>query len=109
MKRGRVRIGVSSCLLGDAVRFDGGHKRDPFVADELAGLVEFVRVCPEVEIGLGVPRAKIRLEARGGQVALVDPKHATDHTATMTRFARERVRQLERLELSGYVLKSERS
>ena len=105
MKGGRVRIGVSSCLLGDAVRFDGGHKRDAFLADELAAFVELVRVCPELELGLGVPRAAIRLESASGQIALVEPQQGTDHTAAMKRFARQRVRQLERLGLSGYVLK----
>jgi len=107
MKAGPIRIGVSSCLLGDPVRFDGGHKRDAFLTDELAAFVEFVRVCPEVELGLGVPRPAIRLETEGGRVALVDPAHGADHTEAMIRLARQRVHQLERLALSGYVLKSD--
>ena len=56
-----LRIGISSCLLGDEVRFDGGHKRDTFLTETLAPFVEWVRVCPEVEIGMGVPREPVRL------------------------------------------------
>src|SRR5438874_2346955 len=57
-----LRLGISACLLGQAVRYDGGHKRDPFLAETLGRFVEWVPVCPEVELGLGVPREPIRLE-----------------------------------------------
>ncbi|MCB1020630.1 MAG: DUF523 domain-containing protein, partial [Acidobacteria bacterium] len=66
----RPRVGVSACLLGEPVRYDGGHKRQPW-SEALGGAVEWVRVCPEVELGLGVPRETIQLEARGDDVALV--------------------------------------
>ncbi len=56
-----IRIGISSCLLGQEVRFDGGHKRDPFLTDTLGAQVEWVAVCPEVEMGLGTPRETLRL------------------------------------------------
>ena len=56
-----VKIGISACLLGDQVRYDGGHKKNAFAVDKLGPLVEFVRVCPELELGLGVPREPIRL------------------------------------------------
>ena len=59
----RPRVGVSSCLLGHQVRFDGGHKRQAFLLDDLAGFVDLVPVCPEVEMGLGVPRETLRLVA----------------------------------------------
>jgi uncharacterized protein YbbK (DUF523 family) len=59
----RIRIGISACLLGSRVRYDGQHKRDSFLADELTPLVDWVPVCPEVEVGMGVPREPVRLIA----------------------------------------------
>src|SRR5687768_15457987 len=101
-----VRIGISSCLLGEAVRFDGGHKRDGFLVDRLGPHVEWVPVCPEVEIGLPTPRPALRLvqAAGGGEVRLVTPKTGQDHTAAMTAYARERAEALAGCDLSGYVL-----
>jgi uncharacterized protein YbgA (DUF1722 family)/uncharacterized protein YbbK (DUF523 family) len=101
-----IRIGVSSCLLGEPVRFDGGHKRDNFLVNVFGPCIEWVPVCPEVEIGLGVPRETIRLERKAGLVHLVAPKSNTDHTQTMRTFARRRLKELAREDLSGYVLKS---
>jgi uncharacterized protein YbbK (DUF523 family)/uncharacterized protein YbgA (DUF1722 family) len=101
---GDVRIGVSACLLGEQVRHDGGHKRDAFVLDELARYVRFVPVCPEVGIGLGVPRPAIRLVRREGDVRLVGAEGA-DHTEAMRRWASSVVRELEVREVSGFVLK----
>ena len=101
----KPRLGVSACLLGGAVRFDGGHKRNRFLVDVLGAHVEWVPVCPEVEIGLGIPRPAIRLESRGDALALVDPKSGADHTAAMAAFSARRVRELEELGLCGYVLK----
>lgn len=100
-----IRIGVSTCLLGQPVRWDGGHKRDAFLADQLAPFVEWVPVCPELEIGLGVPRETIRLERRDGAQHLVASRSGADLTARMQRWSRRRVRELERLDLCGYVLK----
>jgi uncharacterized protein YbbK (DUF523 family)/uncharacterized protein YbgA (DUF1722 family) len=101
-----IRIGVSSCLLGEEVRFDGGHKRDDFLVNGFGPHVEWVLVCPEVEIGLGVPREPIRLERKAGLVHLVAPKSQTDHTQSMRAWARRRLKRLAREDLSGYVLKS---
>lgn len=101
-----IRIGVSSCLLGEQVRFDGGHKRDNFLVSVFGPYVEWVPVCPEVEIGLGVPRETIRLERQGALVHLVAPKSRSDHTRTMRAWARRRLKELAREDLSGYVLKS---
>ncbi len=103
--RETVRIGVSSCLLGNLVRYDGGHKRDRFLTDVLARFVEWVPVCPEVELGLGVPRETIRLEHGDGGIRLVAPRSGTDHSAAMRRYARARVMSLAREDLCGYVLK----
>jgi uncharacterized protein YbbK (DUF523 family) len=76
----RPRIGVSSCLLGEEVRFNGGHKRFRFLTDELDQYVDWVPYCPEVEIGLGTPREPIRLTAYG---RLVNRSGTADHTASM--------------------------
>ena len=103
----RLRIGISSCLLGQNVRWDGGHKRDRFLTDELGAFVEWVPVCPEVEIGLGVPRPTLRLEKRGHAVHMIEPRTGTDHSDAMRGYAARRVRALDRENLSGYVLKKD--
>ncbi len=102
----RPRLGVSACLLGQRVRHDGDHKRDAFLATTLGRLVEWVPVCPEVELGLGIPREPIQLEGHPGAPRLIALESRTDHTRAMTRFARARVEQLARLGLAGYVLKA---
>jgi uncharacterized protein YbbK (DUF523 family) len=100
-----VRIGISRCLLGDGVRYDGGHKRDAFLTDVLGRFVEWVPVCPEVEAGLGTPREAMRLVGHDEGPRLITIKHGTDHTQMMTRFSERRVRELDALDLSGYVFK----
>ena len=102
-----IRIGISSCLLGQNVRYDGGHKHDRFLTDVLGKYVQFVPVCPEVEVGMGTPREPIQLVAIGGEVRLLGVDSRVDHTAAMKRYARKRVRQLAALNLSGYVLKKD--
>ena len=101
-----IRIGVSSCLLGEEVRYDGGHKRDHFLTDVMGPHVEWVPVCPEFEMGLGVPREPIQLERNNGQISLVSIETRVDHTKTMERWAKQRLRELSREDLSGYILKS---
>ena len=104
----RPRIGISACLLGDEVRFDGGHKRDPFLTDVLAPHVEWVRVCPEVEVGMGTPRETLRLtRAVDGPVRMVTTRTEIDHTDSMMRWSRQRLQELAREDLSGYVLKKD--
>ena len=102
----RIRIGVSSCLLGEQVRYDGGHKRDPFLADVLAPYVAWVRVCPEVELGLGVPRETIQLVRRGREIHLITSESRRDLTRSMRAWARRKVQELSKERLSGFVLKS---
>ncbi len=105
---GPVKIGVSSCLLGAEVRFDGGSKRNDFLVETLGSFVEFVPVCPEVEIGLGVPRETLRLVRdynAPGAVRLVGKKTGVDLTGKMNSYAQRRLIALGRDELSGYVLK----
>lgn len=102
-----IRLGVSSCLLGNEVRFDGGHKRNRFVTDLLGRFVEWVPVCPEVEVGMGTPRPALRLTNDGDGVRMVEIGSGRDHTAAMEKYARKRVRSLRRLDLCGYILKKD--
>ncbi len=101
------RLGVSACLLGQSVRFDGGHKRDAFLLESFGRHVEWVPVCPELELGLGVPRETLRLRRRGQALELIAPKSGHDHTAAMQAYAQRRVEELVSLGLSGYVLKKD--
>jgi uncharacterized protein YbgA (DUF1722 family)/uncharacterized protein YbbK (DUF523 family) len=103
----RIRIGISACLLGQEVRFDGGHKRDHFLTTILGPHVEWVAVCPEVELGLGTPRETLRLVRSNGELRLLTTRTGTDHTDAMNRWARRRVDELAREDLSGYVLKKD--
>jgi len=102
-----IRIGVSACLLGENVRYDGGHKRDAFLVDVFGRFVEWVPVCPEMELGLGAPRPTMRLERRGDEIRLVTPSTRADHTGAMRRYAERRLKRLAADELSGYVLKKD--
>jgi uncharacterized protein YbgA (DUF1722 family)/uncharacterized protein YbbK (DUF523 family) len=100
-----VRLGISACLLGNPVRYDGGHKRDRFLTDVLSEHVEWVPVCPEVELGLGTPRDSLRLVGTVASPRLVQERTGNDLTARIRDYAAARVRELERLALDGYVLK----
>ena len=100
-----LRIGISRCLLGDEVRYDGGHKRDSFLADVLSRFVEWVSVCPEVEAGMPIPRDAIRLVGDPRQPRIETVRGGHDVTSTMTAFSERRARELECLDLSGYVFK----
>jgi uncharacterized protein YbgA (DUF1722 family)/uncharacterized protein YbbK (DUF523 family) len=102
-----IRVGVSTCLLGQEVRWDGGHKRDRYLTDVLAPYFEWVPVCPEVEVGMGIPRRPVRLvRAADGEPRMVDPESGRDWTRAMQGYASQRLRGLAALELCGYVLKS---
>lgn len=92
--------------MGDAVRYDGGHKRDLFLTETLSPWVQWERVCPEIETGMGVPRPPIRLEEADGGIRLVEPATRRDHTVKMRRWAEARIEELNRAGLDGYVLKS---
>src|SRR5512144_3158973 len=85
--REEIRIGISSCLLGHEVRYDGGHKKDLLVTGVLSQFMTFVPVCPEVEVGMPIPRPAIRLVRLGGEVRLVDPRQGVDHTAAMSTWS----------------------
>jgi uncharacterized protein YbbK (DUF523 family) len=102
----RPRIGVSACLLGERVRYDGGDKRDAWLVDVLGPRVEWVPVCPEVEAGFGTPREPMNL-GRGvnGRLALITDRVRADLTTAMTEFSARRVDALAG-RLDGYVLKA---
>ena len=102
----RMRIGISTCILGENVRFDGGHKRDRFVTDTLGQFLEFVPVCPEVECGLGIPRESMRLVGDPESPRLVTNRTKIDHTERMITWARKRVQELEKEDLCGFIFKS---
>jgi uncharacterized protein YbgA (DUF1722 family)/uncharacterized protein YbbK (DUF523 family) len=103
-----IRIGVSACLIGHEVRFDGGHKRNEFITETLGRFVEFVPVCPELELGLGVPRETLRLvKDRDPNVSLISNESGIDHTAAMRIFAERRTASVGHEDLSGYLLKKD--
>ncbi len=96
-----IRVGISGCLTGQQVRFDGGHKRSDFCTEQLARFVEFVPVCPEMAIGLGTPRPSIRLINREGNL-LAQTAKGEDVTAALRDYGRQMAARFEGL--SGYIL-----
>jgi len=102
----KIRLGISTCLLGEEVRFDGGHKWDRFLTDTLGQYVEYVSVCPEVECGFGVPREPFRLAGDPRGPRLVTVRTDQDHTERMTRWARQKMVDLEKENLCGFIFKS---
>ena len=102
----KIRLGISACLLGEPVRFDGGHKLDRFITDTLGKYVEFFPVCPEVECGLGVPREAMRLVGDPEAPRLVTVRTRVDLTDRMLDWAKKRVRELEQENLCGFIFKS---
>ena len=103
----RARILVSACLLGEMVRYDGGHKRDLLLMETLGPFVEWVRVCPEVDGGLPVPREAMRLEGDPKRPRLVTNRTGTDHTERMERWAKTRLEELSGLDLRGCICKKD--
>ncbi len=99
------RIGVSSCLLGEKVRYNGGHTRNDFMLNTLGRWVEWVAVCPEVEIGLGIPRESLRLIGDLDKPRMVGIKSGDDHTDTMDEWAVPRIQALRQQQLDGYIFK----
>ncbi len=99
-------VGISSCLLGEKVRYDGGHKLDHYLKDVLGRYVEFVPVCPEVECGMGVPREAVRLVSIESDIRLMTRKTGMDMTGTMTSWLEGRLKELAGLPLCGFIFKS---
>jgi uncharacterized protein YbgA (DUF1722 family)/uncharacterized protein YbbK (DUF523 family) len=103
----KFRIGISSCLLGNEVRWNSGHKHDKYLTGTLGKFVEYVPVCPEVEAGFGVPRESFRLVGDPDNPRLITFKSKTDHTDRMLAWAKKRVRELEKEDLCGFIFKSD--
>lgn len=102
----KPRIGVSACLLGEAVRYDGGHKRNATLIDLVGPRVTLVPVCPEVEVGMDTPREPLQLWRSAQGLRMVTVRTGIDYTDRMNEWARLRIAELERAGLDGYVLKS---
>ncbi|HMK49184.1 MAG TPA: DUF523 and DUF1722 domain-containing protein [Thermodesulfovibrionales bacterium] len=102
----KIVIGISSCLLGEIVRYDGGHASDRFITDTLGQYFAWVPVCPEVEYGLPTPREAMRLEGDPASPRLITKKTRLDHTHGMAKWIAVRVRELDDLNLCGFILKS---
>ena len=107
MNEEKIRLGVSTCLLGENVRWNGGHARSRFITDTLSQFVEFVPVCPEVEAGFPIPRETLRLVGDIDQPKLVTTKSGVEHTATMVAWANKRVKALEKEDLCGFIFKKD--
>ena len=103
----KIKLGISSCLLGKNVRYDGGHKLDSFLKDSLGKYVEYVPVCPEFECGLGVPRKSMRLEGEPDSLRLIITETRQDVTKRMVNWAQKRVIQLEKEDIRGFIFKSD--
>jgi uncharacterized protein YbbK (DUF523 family) len=102
----RIRLGISRCLLGDAVRYDGGHKHDRYLAEVLSRVIEWVPVCPEVEAGLGTPREPMQLVGTVGRAKLLTLTTRQDRTNVLESFSHRRIFELKSMNLSGYVFKA---
>lgn len=102
----KIKLGVSTCLLGEKVRYDGGHKLNRYVRDTLGQYFDYVPVCPEVECGLPVPREALRLTGDPETPRLVTNKTGHDYTEHMQTWGRKRLAELEQEDLCGYIFKS---
>ena len=106
VQNSELKIGISSCLLGNEVRFDGGHKHDRYITGTLGIYFNFVPVCPEVECGLPIPREAMRLVGDPEAPSLVTNKTGVDHTERMTTWSKRRVIGLQAEDLCGFIFKN---
>jgi len=102
-----IRVGVSACLLGQKVRFDGQHKQDLYLKDILGAYFQFVAVCPEIEVGMKVPREAVRLVGDPEAPRMIGNQSGEDWTDRMNDYSQKRVKKLEEDFLSGYILKKD--
>jgi len=102
----RIKLGISTCLLGEHVRYDGGHKLDHFLTDTLGQYVDYLPVCPEVECGLPIPRESMHLEGNPEQPRLVTSRTHKDMTEQMVTWVKVRLVELEKEDLCGFIFKS---
>ena len=103
----KIKLGISTCLLGENVRYDGGHKLDRFIKETLGQYVDYVAVCPEVECGLGIPRESMHLEGEPESLRLITTRTRLDMTQRMIKWAQKRVAELEKEDLCGFIFKSD--
>jgi len=103
----KIKLGISSCLLGNKVRYDGGHKFDPFLVNTLGQFVAYVPVCPEVESGFPVPREAFRLVGDPEAPRLLTRQGGVDSTLQMERWIEKKLPLLEKEELCGFIFKSQ--
>lgn len=102
----KITIGISSCLLGKKVRYDGGHKNDRYITDTLGQFFDYIPVCPEVEYGLPVPREAMHLAGDVDNPRLVTVRSGVDHTEGMKKWAENKLEELAPQGFSGYIFKS---
>jgi len=102
-----IRVGISTCLLGENVRYDGGHKRDRYLTDVLGEFFEWQIVCPELEVGMGVPREAVRLVGNVNSPKMLGIKSETDWTEKIHQFSEQKIEQLRKQNLCGYIFKSD--
>ncbi len=107
MNARKIPVGISTCLLGQAVRYDGGHKRDRFIVEVLGDFFAWVPVCPEVEVGMGTPRESVQLVKAEGGPRMVAPRSGRDWTEAMNDYSRQRVAAFQAEGLRGYILKKD--
>jgi uncharacterized protein YbbK (DUF523 family)/uncharacterized protein YbgA (DUF1722 family) len=105
MSEPTITLGISACLLGEQCRWDGGNQRDPLFTDQLGRFVRFISVCPEVEMGFGVPREPCRLMGDPLAPRIVTRRTAEDHTQRLLRWCRRRIKELKGEALDGFILK----
>lgn len=103
----KIKLGISACLLGENVRYDGGHKLDRFLRDTLGRYVDYVPVCPEAECGMGIPREAMRLEGNPDAPRLVTRSTRIDKTEMMVSWAKKRIARLASEDLCGFIFKSD--
>ena len=101
-----IKVGLSACLAGDEVRFNGGHAHQRYLTKTLGQFFDYVTTCPEIEAGMTVPRPAVRLVAAGSKIRVVDPKNGVDWTAAMEDHAIKRAGMVDAEGLSGFILKS---
>ena len=101
----KIWVGISSCLLGEKVRWNGDHKQNWYAREILGKFFEYVPVCPEVEVGMGVPRETVHLKGEKDSPKMVGTKTGTDWTQKMKRFSVGKVRELSSKNLSGFIFK----
>ena len=102
----KVKIGISACLTGSKVRYNGSHKRDHYITDTLGQYFDFIPLCPEVEYGLPVPREPMRLTGVPENPRLITIRTGIDHTDGMKKWAKERLNELDKQKLCGFIFKS---